>query len=178
MIRMKIVIAALFFATMPTSVFSQDAISGKALYLELGGAGIATSLNYEQTIWMKSSHALSIRSGLGYAPLILNTKLSAGTYNLIMGVNYNKRWHNHLLTVGISNAVSTTIANGINDSFNTVSYSHLIIPNLGYRYQNPEKHKLFTGIGYSPILSYDGLSIENRFFQFKNHFFLSVGLNL
>ena len=178
MIRIKTTIAALIIATMATPLFSQDALSTKAMYIELGGAGIAASLNYEQTVWMKNSHALSLRGGLGYAPLILNTRLSAGTYGLIVGLNYNKRINNHLFTLGISNTASTTIANGISDDFNTLMYSHLIIPNMGYRYQRPEKNKLFAGIGYSPILSYDGLSIENRFFQFKNHFYLSVGLNL
>lgn len=177
MIRRNI-IAVLVFATITASLFSQDGLSERALYLELGGAGIAGSLNYEQVIWNKNYQALSLRGGVGYLPLILNTKLSAGTYNLILGVNYNKRLHNHLLTIGISNAVSTTIANGINDSFNTVSYSHLIIPKMGYRYQKPEKHKVFAGIGYSPILSYDGLSIDNKLLQFKNHFYISVGLNL
>ncbi len=175
---MKKVIIAFFILTISASVFSQIALSKKSLFVELGGVGIATSVNYEQNIWMKSKHSLSVRAGLGYFPLILNTKLSAGTYSAILGANFNRHFNNHSLTMGISNAFTSTFAKGISDDFNTVTFSHLIIPNLGYRYQKPEKHKLFAGIGYSPIISYDGLSIENRLFQFKNHFYLSVGLNL
>ena len=178
MIRIKIIITALIFATISSSAFSQEACSKKALFVDFGGAGIAASLNYEQIIWMKKNHAFSLRGGLGYFPLILNTKLSGGTYSVIWGGECNKPFHNHIISIGISNAVSTTIANGVSNDFNTLSYSHLIVPNIGYRYQKTEKYKLFAGIGYSPIISYDGLSIENRFFQFKNHFYLSIGLNL
>ncbi len=178
MIQLKIIITALVFTTISTSLLSQESHSKKTLFVELGGAGIAASINYEQTIWEKKNHTFSLRGGLGYSPLILNTKLAAGTYGIILGANYNKHFKNHRLIAGISNAVASTIANGISDDFNTLSFSHLIIPNLGYRYQKPEKHRLFAGIGYSPIVSYDGISIENRLFQFKNHFYLSVGINL
>ncbi len=178
MIRIKIIITALAFATIGTSVFSQETRSKKAMFVQFGGAGIAASINYEQKTWMKNNHSLSLRGGLGFFPLILNTKLAAGTYCVILGANFNKHFNNHTVSTGISNAATSTIANGIGNDFNTVSFSHLIIPNMGYRYQKPEKHKLFAGIGYSPIISYNGLSIENRLFQFKNHFYLSVGLNL
>ncbi len=178
MIRIKIIITALILATICSSAFSQEALSKKFLFVDFGGAGIAASLNYEQIMWMKNKHSFSLRGGLGYFPLILNTKLSRGTYSVILGANYNKHFNKHILSIGISNAVTTTVANGISNDFNTLRYSHLIIPNMGYRYQKPEKHKLFAGMGYSPIISYDGLSIENHFFQFKNYFYLSIGLNL
>ena len=148
------------------------------MFVELGGAGIATSLNYEQKIWTKNNRSFSLQGGLGYFPLILNTKLSAGTYSAILGANFNLHFSKHHLNIGLSNSLTSTIATGISEDFNSVSYSHLIIPKVGYRYRKPEKHKLFVGIGYSPIISYNGLSIENRLFQFKNHFYLSIGVNL
>ncbi len=175
---LRIIIAAFIFSTLSITAFSQETRSKKAMFVELGGAGIASSFNYEQRIWTKNNHDFSLRGGLGYFPLIVNTKLSVGTFSAILGANFDKNFNHHILTIGVSNAVTSTKANGISDDFNTISFSHLIIPNLGYRYHKPEKHRLFAGIGYSPIISYNGLSIENRLFQFKNHFYLSIGLIL
>lgn len=175
---MKKCIISLIFISLSTVSFTQEAISNKAVFIELGGSGIAASLNYEQNIWVKNNNAFSLKGGLGYFPLIVNTKLSVGTTSLIVGANYIRKHHNHGINLGISTALTSTIAKGISNDFKTVSYSHLIIPQIGYRYQKPEKNKLFASLGYSPIISYDGLSLENQFFQFKTHYYLSVGLNL
>ncbi len=175
---MKKCIIALVFISLGTVSFTQEAISNKAVFIELGGSGIAASLNYEQIIWVKSNNAFSLKGGLGYFPLIVNTKLSVGTTSLIVGANYIRKHNNHGISLGISTALTSTIAKGVSEDVETVSYSHLIIAQIGYRYQKPEKHKLFAGLGYSPIISYNGLSLENHFFQFKNHFYLSVGMNL
>jgi len=176
---MKKVIIALFFVAFSSATFSQEALSKKALYLEIGGSGIATSLNYEHIIWIRNRNAISLRAGLGYFPMILNTEFSAGTVSAIAGANFSRRFkNNHAISIGISNAFTSTVARGISDDFNSVSYSQLIVPAIGYRYQKPEKHKVFTGIGYSPLISYDGISVENQLFQFKNHFYLIIGLNL
>ena len=175
---MKRVILTFVIAALTTVTFSQEALSKRAIYLEIGGSGIAASLNYEQNIWTKYNYAISLKGGLGYFPLILNTELSAGTSSAILGANFSRELKMHSIRIGISNAFVSTIANGISNDFSTVTYSHLIIPNIGYRYQKPEKNKLLVGFGYSPIISYDGLSLENQFFQFKSHFYLTVGMNL
>jgi len=175
---MKKCIIALVFISLSTVSFTQEAISNKAVFIELGGSGIAASLNYEQNVWVKNNNALSLKGGLGYFPLIVNTKISEGTNSIIVGANYIIKHCNHGISLGISTALTGTIAKGISNDFKTVSYSHLIIPQIGYRYQKPEKNKLFAGLGYSPIISYDGLSLENHLLQFKNHFYVSVGVNL
>jgi hypothetical protein len=176
---MKKVIIAIILVAIPSATFAQEAPSKNALYLEIGGSGIAASLNYEHEIWSRNSNTVSLRGGLGYFPMILNTEFSVGTVSAIAGANFSRRFnHRHAVSIGISNAFTGTVAKGISDDFNSVSYSHLIIPAIGYRYQPPGKHKVFGGIGYSPLISYDGISVENQLFQFKNHFYLIVGLNL
>lgn len=176
---MKKVIIAIILVALTSATFAQEAPSKRALYLEIGGSGIAASLNYEHEIWSRNSNAISLRGGLGYFPMILNTEFSVGTVSAIAGVNFSRKFNiNHALSIGISNAFSGTVARGISDDFNTVSYSQLIVPTIGYRYQHPEKHKVFGGIGYSPLISYDGISVENQLFQYKNHFYLIIGLNL
>ena len=176
---MKKVIIALVFVAFTSATFSQEAPSKRALYLEIGGSGIAASLNYEHRIWIRNSNAFSLRAGLGYFPMILNTEFSVGTVSAIAGANFSKKFNNrHAVSIGISNAFTSTVARGISEDFSSVSYSQLIIPAIGYRYQHPEKHKVFAGIGYSPLFSYDGISVENQLFQFKNHFYLLLGLNL
>lgn len=175
---MKRVIITLALISFATSIFSQEALSKRAVCFEIGGSGIATSINYEQKVWIKSNNAFSLKGGLGYFPLITNGKLSAGTYSMILGGNFIRTHKNHGITLGISTAFTTSFGNRSSNDFKAVSYSHLVVPQLGYRYQNPQKHNLFAGIGYSPIISYDGLSVENNLLQFKNHFYLSVGLYL
>lgn len=176
---MKKVIIAIILVALTSATFAQEAPSKSALYLEFGGSGIATSLNYEHNIWRRNSNAISLRGGLGYFPMILNTEFSVGTVSAIAGVNFSTRFNNrHAVSIGISNAFTSTVARGISDDFNSVSYSQLIVPSIGYRYQHPEKRKVFGGIGYSPLISYDGISVENQLFQFKNHFYLLLGLNL
>ncbi|MDF1573119.1 MAG: hypothetical protein P1P82_16040 [Bacteroidales bacterium] len=176
---MKNVIIALFFVAFTSALFAQEAPSEKALYLEIGGSGIAASLNYEHNIWIRNSNAFSLRAGLGYFPMILNTEFSAGTVSAIAGAYFSRKFNSkHALSIGISNAFTSTVARGISDDFNSLRYSQLIVPSIGYRYQSPEKHKVFWGIGYSPLISYDGISVENQLFQFKNHFYLILGLNL
>jgi len=170
---------ALVLVTFTNATFSQETLSKKAIYLEIGGSGIATSLNYEHSIWIRNSMAFSLRAGLGYFPMILNTQFSVGTISAIAGANFSRKFNNrHAVSIGISNAFTSTVARGISDDFDNVSYSHLIIPAIGYRYQHPEKHKVFAGIGYSPLISYGGISVENQLFQFKHHFYLLLGLNL
>jgi hypothetical protein len=176
---MKKVIIALIIVALTSTTFAQEAPSNNALYLEIGGSGIASSLNYEHNIWSRNSNTVSLRGGLGYFPMILNTEFSVGTISAIAGVNFNRKFNSkHALNIGISNAFTGTVARGISDAFNSVSYSQLIVPTIGYRYQHPEKHKVFGGIGYSPLISYDGISVENQWFQLKNHFYLIIGLNL
>ena len=175
---MKIVTIALVFVALSSVTFSQETLSKRAVYLEIGGSGIAASLNYEQTFWTRNNNAFSLRGGLGYFPLILNTNISLGTTSAILGANFSRNFKAHYLNIGISNALTSTFSKGIGSEFNSVSFSHLLIPAIGYRYQQPEKHKVFVGIGYSPLLSYDGISIENKMLQFKNHFYVSLGLNL
>lgn len=175
---MKKAIIALVLVALSIATFSQEILSKRAVYLEIGGCGIATSLNYEHKIWTRNNYAFSLKGGLGYFPLILNTKLSAGTTSSILGANFSRNFKAHSISIGISNAFTSTFAKGISSEFNIVSYSHLIIPTIGYRYQKPEKRKIFAGIGYSPLISYDGISVENQLVQFKNHFYLSLGLNL
>ena len=175
---MKKSIIILIFISISTALFAQEVISKKALFIELGGCGIATSLNYEHYIRVKSHNAFSLKVGIGYFPLIVNNSLSVGTISAILGTNYISKYNNHGICFGVSTTLTSTVSKAINDDFKTVKYSQLIIPQLAYRYQKPEKHRLFAGLGYTPIISYNGLSLKNQYFQFKNHFCLFVGINL
>lgn len=158
--------------------YSQEKTNLHQLYIEFGGAGLATSLNYEKQFLSKPNNIFSAKVGIGYLPLFVNGKASVGTYCLILGANYIKGYKNHHAVFGISNSLASSFASGLNKEFNSLTYSYLLVPSIGYRYQVFEKNKIFAGIGYSPIISFSGFSVENKLLQYKNHFYLSLGITL
>ena len=157
---------------------AQEMISNKAVFIELGGSGIAASLNYEQNIWMKNSNVFALKGGLGYFPVIVNANFSMGTGSVILGGTYTRKFKNFGLNLGVSTALTSTIVQNDNNNLKTMSTSQLIIPQLGWRFQKAEKHSVFAGCGYSPIVSFNGLSLENELLQFKSHYYVLVGVSL
>jgi len=160
------------------TVFSQEDVSKANIYLELGGAGMLTSINYEQKVWARNNNALNLRAGVGYFPLIVNTKMAAGTYSLIVGANFLKNYRNHHIVVGLYNSFANTFTTRTNRESGNYIFNNLIVPSIGYRYQKTEKGRFFIGVGYSPVISFTGFTISNSSMQYKNYFCLYLGFTI
>lgn len=158
--------------------YSQERPSANRLSFELGGAGLATSVNFEHTVIDNDKSMIVPKVGIGYLPVFVNGSFSTGTFSFIAGANYIRKYKNHQAVLGVSNSVTATYTGGLGDSFSSSTYSYLIIPNFGYRYKISEKRGLFIGAGYSPIISFNGFSVEKQLMQYKNHFYITVGFGL
>lgn len=176
--NMKFSIIFISFVLCTQLLFSQENISKRSINLEIGGAGLLSSINYEQNLWTKSNNSFKLRTGFGYFPVIVNTKFAAGTYSFILGANYLKAFKNHHVVIGISNSFAHSIISGTNSENGNYIFSNFVIPAIGYRFQKMAIKKLYFGIGYSPVISFTGYSVNNEFMQFKNHFYIQCGLNL
>lgn len=158
--------------------YSQERSSANQLSFELGGAGLATSVNFEHTVIDNNKSMIVPKVGIGYLPVFVNGSFSIGTFSFIAGANYIRKYKNHQAVLGISNSIAASFASGLGNSFSSSTYSYLIIPNFGYRYIISEKKGLFIGAGYSPIVSFNGFSVEKQLMQYKNHFYITVGFAL
>ncbi|MFP4557222.1 MAG: hypothetical protein ACLFNU_10155 [Bacteroidales bacterium] len=161
-----------------SSGYSQEHSRANQLSFELGGAGLATSVNFERAVFRIGESRIVPKVGLGYLPVFVNGSFSTGTFSLIAGANYIRGYKNHQAVLGVSNSIAASFVSGLGDSFSSSSYSYLAVPNIGYRYIISEKRNLFVGAGYSPIISFSGFSIEKQPMQYKNHFYLTVGFAL
>jgi|GEM_PF-990860 len=175
--RMRTLAALLLVFCTLTNVKAQS--SGKTRYfsIELGGAGLAASFNYDHLIFQKNNHKLWPRVGVGYMPLLINGKLTTGTWGIIAGVNYLYSFDHHQAVAGFSNNLTTTFLHGSGDPFRQFSVSYLMIPRIGYRYQDFNS-KYFLGAGFSPVISFNGFSLNQHLMQYKNHFYITIGLSL
>ncbi len=158
--------------------YSQEHSSVNQLSFELGGAGLATSVNFERTVFSNGENRIVPKVGIGYLPVFVNGAVSTGTFSLIAGANYIRGYKNHQAVLGVSNSIAASFVNGLGDSFSSSTYNYLIIPNFGYRYRISEKRGCFVGAGYSPIVSFNGFSVQKQPMQYKNHFYLTVGFAL
>lgn len=175
---MKYFILLAVFVLFAEAAFSQTKSSNRNIYLELGGAGLLTSINYEQKVWTKNSNSINIRAGAGYFPTIVNTEFAAGTYGLILGANYMKSFSHHHVVIGLSNSFANTFTTRTSRETGNYIFSNLVIPTIGYYYKNHEKNRLLFGVGYSPVISITGYSVNNELLQYKNHFYVSLGISL
>lgn len=176
---MKKLIITIAIYTLITSLgYSQEHSRTNQLSFELGGAGLATSVNFEHTVFDNNKSIIVPKVGLGYLPIFVNGAFSTGTFSIIAGANYIREYKNHQTVLGVSNSLATSFINGLASSLNSKSYSYLIVPNIGYRYKISKKTDLFVGAGYSPIVSFSGFSVEKQLMQYKNHFYVTVGFTL
>ncbi len=158
--------------------YSQERSSANQLSFELGGAGLATSVNFEHIVFNNYKSMIVPKVGLGYLPVFVNGAFSTGTFSFIAGANYIRKYKSHKVVLGVSNSLTATFLRGLGDSFSSSTYGYHIIPNFGYRYIISEKNGLFVGAGYSPIVSFNGFSVEKQLMQYKNHFYITVGFVL
>lgn len=175
---MRYFILLAVFVLFAEAAFSQTKSSNRKIYMELGGAGLLTSINYERNVWIKNSNSLNIRAGAGYLPTIVNTEFAAGTYCLILGANYMKSVSNHHVVIGFSNSFANTFTTRTSREKGNYIFSNLVIPAIGYQFKKPEKNKFFLGVGYSPVISTTGYSVTNKLIQYKNHLYVSLGITL
>ncbi len=161
---MKILILCLVIVMIHLSLSGQDLkkdsiLSKNHLSLELGGAGIAGSINYERLIKMKANYKLLSRVGLLYIPDNLN--YNKGIIALPFGLYYLIGIKHHL-ELGLNNTISWWNFNGNPDvrRFSDIkipresTIDYYVIPSIGYRFEDFYRKSVFYSLAYSPIISF------------------------
>jgi hypothetical protein len=148
----------------------------KSIYMEVGGAGLAASINYEHEILSIGKLATYARAGLGYFPMIINGSMSVGSINPVIGFSGLFGNEVHHIEVGISNTFTLTFDNTTENNQHN-DFSYLLFPSLGYQFQKAGKKKLFYKIGYSPALYFDGVSTHYKSIFYKHFFYFGIGFS-
>jgi hypothetical protein len=135
----------------------QERTANNALYVELLGAGIIYSVNYDRRIG-----DLALRAGLGYWSLSSGTSSTGGSASaswvgVPLSVSYNIGSLKHSFEVGagvtIHHFSGSASAPGVESSGSgTLVFGHAI---FGYRYQPPQTG-FFLRAGFSPIVGSGG----------------------
>ncbi len=166
---MRLIILVLIIILAQVILLAQDAqtnqhLNKNHLSIELGGAGAVGSINYERLIKARSSKLL-LRVGLSYLPLKVNNKQAFGTPILPFGVYYLIGIRHHI-EFGLNNSFGYTVDNISNKN----ELKYLLIPSVGYRFENFFKKSIYVSIGYSPAFSF-----ERGDLQFGNWAKIGVG---
>lgn len=158
-----------FFTLLSISFHSLAQSTAKnALYLELGGAAIAYSLNYERTIFNGSKINTNARVGFAIFPLHGDqdiNDINDINYLVPLGLNFvfgNKKRHfetglNYTFGRTSSSSTTTNTLNGVVVRKTTEVnqyFSNLLLPYIGYRYQKQEGGFLFK-LNAMPVISLD-----------------------
>lgn len=152
----------LFFAVISVNCFSQTTFKKNDLYLEAGGAGLFTSINYERQLTKEPG--LGIRLGVGFYTE------DAFYLTIPVGINYLFSLSNHTSFIDAGLNVSFTRADGKLFSNNTPSGNeHFVnfVPSIGFR-KHTSKNIMWRA-SISPVANkfaftpWLGLSVGKRF---------------
>jgi len=160
---MRLIIICLTIFLTNLTIFGQDVrndsiIIKNQLSIELGGAGGIGSLNFERLIHVKANNKILFRVGLSYLPLTVNSKHAFGSPILPFGFYYLIGIKHHL-ELGLNNTLAYTIDNISNKN----EFHYLLMPSIGYRFENFYKKSIYFAFAYSPCLSFnkDNLKFSN-----------------
>jgi hypothetical protein len=125
-------------------------LSKNVIYLELGGAGGYSSLNYEMLLGRKKTFSFSARIGLNtYHLKDYTNKLNP---DIILPLTaYASCGKHHKLEIGLGQVFTNSVQVGISDyqkKRKTNFHSHL---SIGYRYQK-NTSGFFFHAAYTPLL--------------------------
>ena len=165
----------LFFALITVYVIdAQEPVKKNSAYLELGGAGMTFSVNYQRLFYQFSGNKLEARIGVGYFPLYVNNNPVFGTLNKLLGINYLHSLGNHHAEASFTTCIAETFDESVaRDKFSKTSY--IFSPSLGYRYQNFSKNSIVLKAAWAPMVSFYGISPETKKIFFKNYILLGIG---
>ena len=131
----------------------------KAVYLQFGGAGYNTSLNYDMRFIKGKADGLGFKIGVGYFQKKSNLTLGDNTFQrttvpLELNYLYNLRNNKHFIDFGIAyvpHFTKDTYKNKpINDSKELLHLSNL---SIGYRFQ--KQNGLFGRVSYDNTFQYE-----------------------
>lgn len=168
---MKLIKSILFLTIIiHTTSFGQglrkDSIINKNQFcLEIGGAGLFGSFNYERLILEKLNNKLLLRIGISYVPLKVNKNYAIGTPLIPIGLYY-LIGVKHNFELGLNNTIGYTIDNISNNS----EWNNIIMPSIGYRYETFYNKSIFISVAYSP-----GLYFMNSKIEFMNWAKIGIG---
>ncbi len=155
---MRNLIICLIFVLIQSHVSGQDlkndsTISKNSFSVELGGAGLIGSLNYEHLIKKASNNKLLFRAGFSYIMPPIDDKhsflLPFGLYYLI-GIK-------HHIELGLNNTILWSqfpgATNGDNINIPKANcWDYFIMPSVGYRFENFNQKNIYFSIAYSPAI--------------------------
>jgi len=152
---MRLIIISLTIFLTNLTLFGQDLrndsiIIKNQLSIELGGAGGIGSLNFERLINVKSNNKVLFRVGLSYLPLTVNNKRAFWTPILPFGFYYLNGIKHHL-ELGLNNSLAFTIDNISNKK----EFHYILMPSIGYRFENFYKKSIYFAFAYSLVLSFN-----------------------
>jgi len=152
---MRLIIISLTIFLTNLTLFGQDLRNDSILIknhfsIELGGVGGIGSLNFERLINVKSINKVLFRVGLSYLPLIVNSKPAFGTPILPFGFYYLIGIKDHL-ELGLNNSLAYTIDNISNKN----EFHYILMPSIGYRFENFYKKSIYFAFAYSLVLSFN-----------------------
>ena len=133
----------------------------QSLYIELGGAGLLASINYEYKLLNTNNVSAYARGGLGYFPAIINGSMSFGSINPVIGFTGLYSFHNHHVELGISNTFALTIDNLTENSrYNDFSYLFFHLLDIDFKSQRKRNYSTesdilqqFISKGYLPTIN-------------------------
>jgi hypothetical protein len=131
-------------------ITKRDSLISKNNYcLELGGAGIVGSLNYERLILIKTNKKLLFRVGLS----IPISEYSLKTPRIPLGLYYliGLKESLHHFELGFNNTIGYTFDNSVLN-YEEKKFNYYIIPSIGYRFENFYNKSLNFSFAYSPVL--------------------------
>ncbi|MEO6849641.1 MAG: hypothetical protein ABI203_03685, partial [Mucilaginibacter sp.] len=134
------------------TAMADSTIKAQSVYLEVGGAGLAISGNYD-TRFAKARNGWGYRIGLGYFGSGGNT-----VFTVPFQVNYLIGEHSHMLEFGAGTTFLNSTGTNVGNSkfeFDQVT-GFIATASIGYRYQPPGKG-INIRIAFVPILYDEGI---------------------
>ena len=124
----------------------------KALFLEVGGNGIVSSLNFDKIFVQRKNYILSYRLGIASVSLI------SFRPGIIGEVNFLTNNSNHHAEFGVSTLLYAYSSRTPESPYSQIN--PVLIGRIGYRYQKPNGG-LFFRIGFTPGISLNKVQYIN-----------------
>jgi hypothetical protein len=133
-------------------------------FLELGGAGVALTMNYER-FFSKNPGGLSLRAGIGGGFAIIGE--GVGFLSLPLGMSYNlpvSKNKEHFIEFG---ANYTYITGGIIGEEESSGHAAIISPEIGWRHINPKSGWMLRAVLIPVFIDAGGGGVEGPYAGFS-----------
>jgi len=145
-----------------------------SFYLELGGSGYITSINFKYNFLNSSTHEISSSLGLSYFPSFINDQMKKGTLILPIGLHYSYRIQKSSHKIFISSHLVTNIGEKyfLDELWTEITFS--FVNSLGYEYNKPSSNFYYYA-GYSPRIHWLDITLRDERIIYSHGLCLGMG---